>query len=60
MERRRIEGSSLKTDVMKNVLESAVHERMVHGKKVTGAKGKKKGKGWSTEEMKDKPNISLD
>ena len=60
LERRRIEGSSLKADVMQKVLESAVHERMGQGNKVTGAKGNKKVKGWSTEEVKDKQNISLE
>ena len=35
-----------------------MHERMSHGKGVKGFKEEKKVIGWSTEEMKNKPNIA--
>ena len=42
------------------VLELVVHERMSQGEDVRGTKEKKKVKGGSTEEMKDKPNSLLE
>ena len=49
-------GNSLQLDVMQKVPELVVHERMTKGKEVRGTKGKKKVKGWSVEEKKDKVN----
>ena len=40
------------------VLELVVHERMSQGANARGTKEKKKVKGWSTGEMKDKPSSS--
>ena len=60
LERRRMEGGSLQAEVMQKVLELVVHERMSQGKEVRGTKEKKKVKGSSTEEMKDKPSSSLE
>ena len=58
---RRKEGSSLQAEVMQKVPELVVHERISQGKKkVRGAKEKNKVKGWSTDEMKDKPNNLLE
>ena len=57
LERRRMEGSSLQVDVMQKVPELVVHERMSQGEV---HKKKKKVKGWSTDEMKDKPSSSLE
>ena len=59
LERRRMEGS-LQAEVMQKVLELVVHERMLQGEKAGGTRGKKKVKGWSTEEMKDNPSSSLE
>ena len=59
LERRRMKGSSLKLEVMQNVPELVVHERMSQGKGVKGLKEKKKVPGWSVEEMKEKPNIAV-
>ena len=60
LERRRTEGSSLKLEVMQMVRELVVHERVTQGKGVKGFKEKKKVIGWSTEEMKNKPNIAVE
>ena len=61
LERRMIEGrSSLQAEVMQQVPELVVHERMSQGKEVTETKENKKVKGWSTEDMKDKPNSLLE
>ena len=60
LERRRMEGSSLKLEVMQMVRELVVHERVTQGKGVKGFKEKKKVIGWSTEEMKNKPNIAVE
>ena len=49
LERRRMEGSSLQVEVMQQVPELVVNERMSQGEKV-------KVKGWSPQEMKDKAN----
>ena len=59
VERRRMEGSSLKLEVMQKVLELVVHERMSQGKGVKGRKEKKKVPGWFMEEMKAKTNVPL-
>ena len=56
LERRRMEGSSLQVEVMKNVPELVVHERMSWVEKTKCPKEKKKVKGWSTEEVKNKAN----
>ena len=53
LERRRIEGSSLKLEIMQKVPELVVHERMSQGKGVKGRKEKKIVQGWSIEEMKE-------
>ena len=60
LERRRMEGNSLRVGVAKKVPEFVVHERMSQGKEVRGTNDKKQVKGWSTEEMKDKPNSLLE
>ena len=44
----------MQAEVLQKVLERVVHERMSQGKKVKGTHEKKKVKGWSTEEMKNK------
>ena len=54
--RRRMEGNSLQLEVMQKAPELVVHERMSQGEKAKGTKEKKKVKGWSIEEMKDKVN----
>ena len=58
-ERRRMEGSSLKVEVLQKAPELVVHERMSQGKGVKGLKEKKKVPGWSFEEMKEIPNIAV-
>ena len=58
LERRRMEGNSSKADVMQKISELVVHERLSQGEKARGTKEEKKVKGWSTEEMKDKPSSS--
>ena len=60
IERRRIEGSSLKLDVMQKVPELVVNKRMSQGEKGRDTKEKKKVPGWSTEEMKERPNIAVE
>ena len=47
VERRRIEGSSLKLEAMQKVPELVVQERRSHGKGVKGLKEIKKVPGWS-------------
>ena len=59
LERRKMEGSSLKVEVLQKVPELVVHERMSQGKGVKGRKEKKKALGWSMEEMKEKTNVAL-
>ena len=54
-----MERSSLQAEVVQKAPELVVHERMSQGEKVRGTKEKKKVKGWSTEEMKDKANSLL-
>ena len=58
VERRRVEGSSLKWDVIQKVLALLVDERMFHGQKVKNIQAKKKVPGWSIEEMKDMTNFA--
>ena len=58
VERRRIEGSSLKMDAMQKVLELVVIECMLQGKRVKSSKEKKKVPGWSIEEMKERTNFA--
>ena len=60
LERRKMEGSSLQLEVMQKAPMLVVQERMSQGEGVKGLKEKKKVTGWSTEEMKEKPNISLE
>ena len=60
LERRRMAGSSLQAEVMQNIPELVVHERMSQGEEVRGTSEKKKVKGWSTEDMVDKPNSLME
>ena len=60
LKRRRMERGSLQAEVMQQVLELVVHERIVSRRKSEGYKRKKKVKGWSTKEMKDKANSFLE
>ena len=60
IERRRMEGSSLKSDVMQKVPELVVNKRMSQGKNVKDTKEKKNVPGWSIEEMKERPNIAVE
>ena len=60
LEQRRMEGSSLRLEAMQRVPEFVVHERMSQGKGMKGFKEKKKVSGWSSEEMREKPNIALE
>ena len=60
VERRRIEGSSLKLDAFQKVPELVVDERMSEYKRVKSPKEKKNAPGWSFEEMKEKLNIALE
>ena len=59
LERRKMEGSSLKVEVLQKVPELVVHERMSQGKGVKGRNEKKNVLGWSMEEMKEKTNVAL-
>ena len=54
VERRRMEGSSLKLDAMQKVLELVVNERMSQGERVRNSNEKKKVPGWSIEENEGK------
>ena len=60
LERRRMEGSTLQLDVMQKAPEVVLHERMSQGKGAKGIQEKKKVIGWSTEEVREKPNMSLE
>ena len=60
IERRIIEGSSLKLVVMQKVAELVVNKRMSQGKTVKDTKEKKKVSGWSIEEMNERPNIAVE
>ena len=60
LERRSMEGSSLQAEVMQNVPELVVHKRMSQGFEVKCTKEKKKVKGRSAGEMKDKANSLLE
>ena len=60
IERRRMEGSSLKLDVMQKFPELVVNKRMSQGEQGKATKEKKKVPGWSFEEMKERPNIAAE
>ena len=60
MERRRIEGKTLKLEVTRKAPEQVVHERLSQGKGMKGLKEKKMVPGWSIEEMMEKPNIAVE
>ena len=60
IERRRMEGSSLKLDVMQKFPELVVNKRMSQGEQGKATKEKKKVPGWSFEEMKERPNIAVE
>ena len=47
VERRRMEGSSLKLDVIQKVLELVVNERVSQGERVENPREKKKVTGWT-------------
>ena len=55
-----MEGSPGQFEVMRRVLELAVHERTSQGKRVKVLKEKKKVPGWSMEEIKERPNIAAE
>ena len=55
LERRRVEGGPLQAEVMQKVPQLVVHGRVSQCKQVKGIEEKKKVKGWSTEERKNKP-----
>ena len=59
LERRRMEGSSLKLEVMQKVPALVVHERMSQLKGLKGLKEKKKVPRWSIEEMKENSQMLL-
>ena len=52
VERKKIEGSSLKLEVMRKAPELVVHERMSQGEGVRSSKEKKRVPGWSAEELR--------
>ena len=58
VERRRVEGSSLNSDVIPKVLELLANERMFHGQKVKNIQAKRKVPAWSIEQMKDRTNFA--
>ena len=60
IERRRMEGSFLKLDVMQKVPELVASKRMSQGKKGKDTKEKTKVSGWSIEDMKERPNIAVE
>ena len=60
VERRRIEGDSLKLEVMRKAPKLVLHARMSQGKGVKGFKEKKMVPGWTVEEKKEKPNIAVE
>ena len=59
IKRRRMEGRSLKSDVMQKVPEMVVSKRMSQGKNGKDTKEKKNVPGWSIEEMNECPNIAV-
>ena len=59
IERRRMERSSLKLDVVQKVPELVVNKRMSRGEKGNDTKEKKKVPGWPIEETKERPNIAV-
>ena len=59
IERRRMEGSSLKSGVMQKVPELVVKKRMSQGKNGKDTKAKKNLPGRYIEEMKERPNIAV-
>ena len=60
VEGRRMEGSSFKLGAVQKVPELVVNERMSQGTRVTNPKDEEKVPGWSTEEMKEKPNFAVE
>ena len=58
MERRRMEGSSLQLNVMQQVSELMANERMSQGNG-EGFQRKEERTRWSSEEMKEKPNLDV-
>ena len=60
LEQRRMEGSSLQLEAVRDVPESVVHERMSQGTGVEGFKEKKELSGRSMQEMKEKLNIAVE
>ena len=59
LEQRRMEGTSLKAEGMHKVPELVVRERMSQVEEVKGTNEKKNVKGWSSEEMNDRPSNSV-
>ena len=60
VERRRMEGNSLKLDAMQKVPELVVNGGILQGKRVKNTKEKKKVPGRSIEEMKERPSIAVE
>ena len=60
IERRRMEESLLKLDAVQKVLVLVVNVLMSQGERVKDSKEKQKVPGWSSEEMKEGPNMAED
>ena len=60
MERRRMERSSLQTEVMQMVPDLEGHENMFQDEEVKWYKKTKKVRGWSIEEVRNKPSCRLE
>ena len=60
IERRRMEGSSLKLDVMQKVPGLVVNKRISQGDKEKDTKEKKNVPGWFIEDMNERPNIAVE
>ena len=58
VERRRMEGSSLKSDLIQKVSELVVNERMSQGERLKNPKVNKKVSEWSIQEMKERTNFA--
>ena len=54
-----MEGSSLELDVIRKAPELVVNERVLKGQRVKNTKAKKEVPRWSTEEMKQRPNVAV-
>ena len=59
VQQKKVNGGAWQVEALQKVPELIAQNRMSQSQKIQGSEGKKNLRGWSMEEMKDKPSSSL-